>query len=223
MRLRLIALIAAVCWPLAPPAPAESAVLIEAEKAGQRLRLVVDRTQQRVLLTAGDLRALVDLATGLIYLQQADGPARRVHARFRPGYTEPAPYRIERFGPGPMVAGNGSTYHVLFEEERVCAEAMLSGWMSAFVDPVHHLRGCGLAADVRQGRPADLRHQRDPVRLSAGAGRARPAGRVSRRDQRRAGGADRVAAVLRPDRRSRAKAGLDRRRRAHGVAHSGPG
>jgi hypothetical protein len=135
MGVRSLALIAAVCWSLAPPAPAAGAVLIEAEKAGRPLRLVVDRAAQRVLLTAGGLRALVDLAAGLIYLQQDDGPARRVHARFRPGYTEPAPYRVERFGPGPMVAGNGSTYHVLFEQERVCAEAMLSGWMSAFVDP----------------------------------------------------------------------------------------
>jgi hypothetical protein len=135
MRVRSIPPIVAVCWSLTALGPAESAVLIEAEKAGRPLRLVVDRAQERVLLTAGDLRALVDLAAGLIYLQPDSGPARRVHARFRPGHTEPAPYRVERFGPGPMVAGNGSTYHVLFEEERVCAEAMLSGWMSAFVDP----------------------------------------------------------------------------------------
>ena len=135
MRVRSLAPILAVCWSLAPPGPAWSAVLIEAEKAGRPLRLVVDRGAQRVLLTAGGLRALVDLAAGLIYLQQDDGPARRVHARFRPGHGEPAPYRVERFGPGPMVAGNGSTYHVLFDQERVCAEAMLSGWMSAFVDP----------------------------------------------------------------------------------------
>ena len=135
MCVRLIAPLAAVCGCLAPPAPVAGAVLIEAEKAGRPLRLVVDRAQERVLLTADGLRALVDLAAGLVYLQQDDGPARRVHARFRPGHTEPAPYRVERFGPGPMVAGNGSTYHGLFDQERVCAEAMLSGWMSTFVDP----------------------------------------------------------------------------------------
>jgi hypothetical protein len=135
MRVRLIALMVALCWSLAPPAPAAGAVLIEAEKAGRPLRLVIDRAQERVLLTAGRLHALVDLAAGLVYLRRDDGLATRVHARFRPGYTEPAPYRVERFGPGPMVAGNGSTYHVLFEQERVCAEAMLSSWMSAFVDP----------------------------------------------------------------------------------------
>ncbi|MCE3248361.1 MAG: hypothetical protein K0R41_2186, partial [Geminicoccaceae bacterium] len=123
------------CWLLALPLAATAAVLIEAEKAGQPLRLVVDRAQQRVLLTTGASRALVDLAGGAIYLQQADGPAKRVPARYRPGYVEPAGYRVERFGPGPMVAGHASTYYVLFDEERVCAEAMLNDWMRPFVDP----------------------------------------------------------------------------------------
>jgi hypothetical protein len=135
MPLRLIATVLLACWSLAVPGAARAAVLIEAEKAGQPLRLVVDGAQQRVLLTTGAIRALVDLAGGAVYLRDAAGPAARVHARYRPGHTEPAPYRIERFGPGPIVAGNASTYHVLFDQERVCAEAMLSGWMSPFVDP----------------------------------------------------------------------------------------
>jgi hypothetical protein len=96
---------------------------------------VVDRAQQRVLLTSGATRALVDLAGGAVYLQQAGQPARRVAARHRPGHLEPPGYRVERFGPGPMVAGQASTYYVLFDEDRVCAEAMLNGWMRPFVDP----------------------------------------------------------------------------------------
>jgi len=133
MPVRLIAVALLACWWLA--APSAAAVLIEAEKAGRPLRLVVDRAQQRVLLTAGAMRALVDLAGGAIYLENGGGPARRVHARYRPGYSEPAPYRVEIFGPGPIVAGHASGYHVLFDQERVCAEAMLSGWMRPFVDP----------------------------------------------------------------------------------------
>lgn len=132
---RLIACVLAACWLLTLPSAARAAVLIEAEKAEQPLRLVVDRAQQRVLLTTGATRALVDLAGGAIYLQQAAGPTRRVPARYRPGYVEPAAYRVERFGPGPMVAGQASTYYVLFDEERVCAEAMLNDWMRPFVDP----------------------------------------------------------------------------------------
>ncbi len=133
--LRCVALLVVVACSALAPLPAKAAVLIEAEKAGMALRLVVDRSQERVLITAGEVRALVDLAAGLIYVEPKGEPASRVHARFRPGHDEPAPYRVERFGPGPILAGNASTYYVLFDEDRVCAEAMLSGWMSPFVDP----------------------------------------------------------------------------------------
>jgi len=136
MRLRWMALLlVALASAVAPSATLEAAVLIEAKKAGQALRLVVDRTEQRVLISAGDTRALFDFAAGLIYLQRPGDPASRVHARFRPGHDEPPPYRVERFGPGPILAGNASAYYVLFDQDRVCAEAMLSGWMSPFVDP----------------------------------------------------------------------------------------
>jgi len=135
MRLRALFLIAAAgCW-LAWPQAAGAAVLIEAQKGGRPLQLVVDRGRQRVLLRSGGAETLVDLAAGLIYVRGQGGAVSRAHAYFRPGHGEPAPYRVERFGPGPMVAGNGSTYHVLFDEERVCAEAMVSGWMAPFVDP----------------------------------------------------------------------------------------
>jgi hypothetical protein len=59
----------------------------------------------------------------------------RAHARYRPGHDKPPPYRIERFGPGPVVAGQASTYEVLFVEDRICAETMLSKWMVPFLDP----------------------------------------------------------------------------------------
>jgi hypothetical protein len=136
---------------LAPLADAGAAVLIEAKKAGQPLRLVVDRTTDRVLVDTGGIRALVDLGAGLIYLQRPGAPARHVHARFRPGHDEPMPYRVERFGPGPILAGNASTYHVLFDQDRVCAEAMLNGWMGPFVDPA--VRAISILEQV--SRPAN--------------------------------------------------------------------
>jgi hypothetical protein len=138
---------------LAPPTGAEAAILIEAKKAGQPVRLVVDRTQQRVLIGTGDVRALVDLGVGLIYLQRPGEPAARVHARFRPGHDEPAPYRVERFGPGPILAGNASTYYVLFDQDRVCAEAMLNGWMAPFVDPA--VRALAILEQVSRRAAAD--------------------------------------------------------------------
>ena len=135
MRLPLtLLLITAAGWLALTPA-AGAAVLIEAQKAGQPLQLVVERSQQRVLLRLGASEILVDLAAGLVYARSAGGEVSRARAYFRPGHGEPAPYRVERFGPGPVVAGNASTYHVLFDQERVCAEAMLSGWMRPFVDP----------------------------------------------------------------------------------------
>ena len=96
---------------------------------------MVDGARERVLITAGEVRALVDLTAGLVYLQRPGEPASRSHARFRPGHDEPAPYRVELFGPGPILAGNASSYYVLFDQDRVCAEAMLSAWMRPFVDP----------------------------------------------------------------------------------------
>ena len=130
-----LAVLAAACLTAVPLAAARAGLLIEAEMAGQGMRLVVDRPAQRVLLTMGGTETLVDLAGGLVYLRQEGEEALRAHARYRPGYGEPPPYRIEYFGPGPMIAGNVSSYHVLFAEERVCAEMMLSGWMGPFVDP----------------------------------------------------------------------------------------
>jgi hypothetical protein len=98
------------------------------------VRLVADRTSDRVLMTAGAVRVLFDLAGGSVYVSEG-GLVRRIHARYRPGYEEPAPYHIELFGPGPVLAGYVASYHVLFIGEQVCAELMAGIWMAPFVDP----------------------------------------------------------------------------------------
>ena len=118
---------------IALPASGQAAALIEARLHGAPVRLVADRATDRVLLEAGAMRALFDLAGGSVYVGEGSA-VRRVHARYRPGYDEP-PYRIERFGPGPMISGFVTTYHVLFIGEQVCAELMTAGWMTPFVDP----------------------------------------------------------------------------------------
>lgn len=131
--LRLWLVLCVLIAPLVLPASGQAAALIEARINGTPLRLVADRTADRVLLEAGAVRALFDLAGGSIYVGEG-GTARRIHARYRPGYEE-LPYRIERFGPGPVIAGYVTTYHVLFVGEQVCAELMTVGWMTPFVDP----------------------------------------------------------------------------------------
>ena len=70
MALRPLLMLAAACGLLAAPAAAPAAVLIEAQKAGEPLRLVVDRARELVLVTSGGRRMLVDLAGGLVHLQQ---------------------------------------------------------------------------------------------------------------------------------------------------------
>ena len=115
------------------PASGEAAALIEARINGSPVRLVADRGANRVLLEADTTRALFDLAGGSVYVGEG-GAVQRIHARYRPGHDEP-PYRVERFGPGPVIAGYVTTYQVLFIDEQVCAELMTVGWMTPFVDP----------------------------------------------------------------------------------------
>src|SRR5919106_55980 len=114
---------------------ARGATLIEMSAGAEPLRLVIDRAQQRVLIENADRHTWFDLNGGFVYHRDRDGPTQRAHARYRPGHDEPLPYRIERFGPGPIVAGQVSTYEVLFVDDRICAETMLSEWMVPFLDP----------------------------------------------------------------------------------------
>ena len=128
--LRLLVLTLAIA-----PAAGEAAVLIEARQGGAAMRIVADRASERVLVERGGRAALVDLAGGAVYrLDQGEGPLR-IHARFRPGHGQLAPYRVEAFGPGPIRAGHVTTYHVLFAQDEVCAEVLASEWMLPFVDP----------------------------------------------------------------------------------------
>jgi hypothetical protein len=132
MRLTLLAL----SWLLLlAPAATQAAVLIEMSVGDRPLRVVIDRPKQRVLVADGERRTWFDLNAGLVYHRGGGGSAQRAHARYRPGHDRPPPYRIERFGPGAIVAGQASTYQVLFVDERICAEMMLAAWMRPFVDP----------------------------------------------------------------------------------------
>jgi hypothetical protein len=117
------------------PAASRAAALIEMSAGAGTLRLVVDRPQQRVLIENAGRHTWFDLNGGFVYHREGHGPTRRAHARYRPGHDEPGPYRIERFGPGPIIAGQVSTYEVLFVEDRICAETMQSEWMRPFLDP----------------------------------------------------------------------------------------
>jgi hypothetical protein len=154
------------------PAPGEAAALIEVRINGAPVRLVADRGTDRVLLEAGAVRALFDLAAGSVYVGEG-GTARRVHARYRPGYDE-LPYRIERFGPGPVIGDYVTTYHVLFVGEQVCAELMTVGWMTPFVDPAIR----ALAILQALGPPSDDSCQEIPITTYAATGWPLIAGKI---------------------------------------------
>jgi hypothetical protein len=150
MRALLPALAAAL---LLLPGDVHGATLIELRAEGEPVRLVIDRPQQRVLITSASRRTWFDLNGGFLYHREGDGPTQRAHARYRPGHDEPAPYRIERFGPGPSVAGQASTYEVLFVDDRICAEMMLSAWMRPFLDPA--IRAIALMQEMLSALRAD--------------------------------------------------------------------
>lgn len=161
-------LAASLVW----PASGQAAALIEMRIHDAPVRLVADRATDRVLLEAGALRALFDFAGGSVYVGEA-GAVRRVRARYRPGYDE-LPYRIERFGPGPMIAGYVATYHVLFIDEQVCAELMTAGWMTPFVDPAVRALALLEALAPASDDPCD----RIPMTTYAAAGWPLMAGKI---------------------------------------------
>jgi hypothetical protein len=150
MRLARLALV----WMLLlPAAAARGAVLIEMTVGTEPVRVVIDRPQQRVLIGSGERQTWFDLGDGLVYHREGDAAAARAHARYRPGHDRPPSYRIERFGPGPIVAGQASTYQVLFVDDRICAEMMLSAWMRPFVDPA--IQAIALLEQLRGEQAAD--------------------------------------------------------------------
>jgi|ERR671919_826624 hypothetical protein len=132
---------------------ARAATLIEMSAGTEPLRLVIDRPQQRVLIESAERHTWFDLNGGFVYHRAGNGPAIRAHARYRPGHDEPPPYRIERFGPGPIVVGQVSTYEVLFVEDRICAETMQSEWMLPFLDPA--IRAIAVIQGTLGVEPAD--------------------------------------------------------------------
>ena len=71
------------------PAAGHGATLIEMSAGAEPLRIVIDRPEQRVLIEDADRHTLFDLNRGFLYHRDGDGPARRAHARYRPGHHEP--------------------------------------------------------------------------------------------------------------------------------------
>lgn len=132
MSLRWMLLLAALLV-LAPGAAADAAVLIEARKQGESLRMVIDADAGRALIATARGRSVVDLARGEIYVLGAGG-ARKMPIQSRDAAL--AGYQVTPWGPGPTIAGHATVYHVITHGEDICAEMLVSGWMQPFVAPV---------------------------------------------------------------------------------------
>jgi hypothetical protein len=128
-------LLAAAVLTVLPQLSAKAAILIEARKHGEPFRMVVDNQRQRALVSTARGDSLIDLAAGQIYVRGPGGVASQLAIGQQPLPVSRL-YRVEPWGPGPVVAGQSTVYHVITYGEQICAEMLVSGWMKPFVAPV---------------------------------------------------------------------------------------
>jgi hypothetical protein len=153
-----------------PSTLSEAAILIEARKEREAVRMVIDAGQQRALIVTPRGRSVIDLETGRIY--GAGGAAGQL-----PGARGEAQgvYRVTPWGPGPVIAGHATVYHVITYGDEICAEMLVSGWMQPFLAPVVQ------ALDVLEGVPAPAQASgcgRIPFSVYAAAGWPMLAGKI---------------------------------------------
>jgi hypothetical protein len=155
-----------------PSSLAEAAILIEARKDRESLRMVIDAGAQRALIASARGRSVIDLADNRIYAQSAGGGARQL-----PVAADGAlgGYRVTPWGPGPVIAGHATVYHVITYRGEICAEMLVSGWMQPFLAPVIQ------ALDALEGPPAPAQASgcgRIPFSVYAAAGWPMLAGKI---------------------------------------------
>lgn len=163
----------AVLLALAPSSLAEAAILIEARKQQDPLRMVIDAEQQRALIATPGGRSVIDVEAGQIYVQGAAGGARRMP--ISAGGNGLGDYRVTPWGPGPVIAGHATVYHVVTYRDEICAEMLVSGWMEPFVAPLVQALDAleGMPAPAQGGGCADI-----PFAVYAAAGWPMLAGKI---------------------------------------------
>jgi hypothetical protein len=167
-------LFAAALLCILPQASAGAAILIEAKKYGEPFRMVIDNAQQRALISTARGESLVDLRRGEVYVRGATGVARKMRIQ-SPAALAGMAYRVEPWGPGPVIAGQATVYHVISHGEEICAEMLVSGWMKPFVAPV--VQGLDLLEDL-SGTPRGHGCERIPFAVYAAQGWPIMAGKI---------------------------------------------
>jgi hypothetical protein len=138
----------AVLLMLASSTMAEAAILIEARKQQDTLRMVIDAEQQRALIVTPRGQSVVDLESHRIYLRGAAGGARQVPIAPSEGNALGG-YRVSPWGPGPVIAGHATVYHVITyrrgDLRRDAGERLDAA--------VHGAGGAGFGSAGRHARP----------------------------------------------------------------------
>ena len=123
-------LLLAVLLVVVPSTLADAAILIEAQRQYGALRIVIDAERERALIATPRGQNVIDLAARGTHVN--DGPAQLPNAA---GIAAPGGYRVTPWGPGPVIAGHATVYHVITHGDDICAEMLVSGWMQPFVAP----------------------------------------------------------------------------------------
>jgi hypothetical protein len=145
--------------------PAAAATLIEGSLRGAPLRLVAEGS--RAAVTLGGRQRLVDLATAEIWPIGADGRPAGPPLQARQAAAGGAGFAMAAWGPGPMVAGHGSVYHVVSAGGQICTEVLASAWMAPFIAPA--MQALALIEQLDGGGAASA-CERLPFAFLAGAG-----------------------------------------------------
>ena len=82
---------------------------------------------------------------------------------------------VTPWGPGPVIAGHATVYHVITYHDEICAEMLVSGWTQPFIAPVVQ------ALDLLDGMPAPAQGggcERIPFAVYGAAGWPMLAGKI---------------------------------------------
>lgn len=122
----------AILLALATPPAAAAALLIEGDLDGKALRILVDTERAKADVTLGGNRHRIDLETDEAQAVRTDGSLGEQEIA-EDATSSPIP-DIKPWGPGPMIAGHASVYHVMTLGEKICGELLISPWMKPFVN-----------------------------------------------------------------------------------------
>jgi len=111
---------------------AAAGMLLQAEMAGTSIRLEIGADPNRALAQVAGAGYLLRLDRGEV----AELTGRRLIPAIAPAGGALTSPTLEQWSEGPLVAGYGTTYHVLIRGERICGEVLSSPWMTSFTEPL---------------------------------------------------------------------------------------